>query len=112
MKITMFDISGVLYSEGPGWVVDIKMKVLPTDRQYPHEVSLRVRFKGNKSETFADIEQRALAEAVQVLSQTSSSLHGATPDSLREDIDRQARAKADALNAAFAVDLDSAMRGE
>ena len=98
MELIDLLISGVLFSRKSNlWIADIKLTFRPNDRPFPQEINFKIRIKGNRSQSFQDVEAATLSEAALILSHANQILGGVGLEKLYEDI--QKRLEIDEKNA-------------
>jgi len=89
MKLTQFFTNGIQFlPKRNRWFGTVTMTLTPEGEGIAHNVEIKVRAKGNLSQSYQEAEEAIRAEAIAVLSQAIDTLRGGSFEEIDAKTDR------------------------
>lgn len=84
MHITDYELTSVQFAEKGFWIGAVKFTCFRDGFPYPDNFDIRIRFTGDKSQSYSEVEAQFLEQAKNVLLQAGKVLASETPDTLQQ----------------------------
>lgn len=87
MKIIQFELGGVEYiRRRQCWLGRVSLTLQAEGEMVAHNIDIKVRVKGDLTQSYAEVEEAIRSQAIEVLSRAKSILAQSTADELFEQL--------------------------